>query len=165
NLVIPLLMGIKNLSGNYCTFYNAGFNFRSTDLQAKIGQMQLLKLNEIIQIRESNFKTYKSLLSDYFCQSSVTTPLSSFAYGTYTKNRLEVFKHLQKNEIESRPLICGNISRHPFWKKYNSDNSCKDLPNANYLHDHGIYLPNHHNMSKKDIYHVAETFMNIADIA
>ena len=83
---------------NLYTFYNAGFNFRSTDLQARLGQMQLLKLNEIIKVREENFKIYKSLLSDYFCQSSSTAPLSSFAYGTYVKNRLEVFKHLQSKK-------------------------------------------------------------------
>lgn len=144
------------------TFYNAGFNIRSTDLQAKIGQMQLLKLNEIIEVREVNFNIYKSLLSDYFCQSSSTTPLSSFAYGTYVKNRLEVYKYLQKNKIECRPLICGNISRQPFWKKYKSDSPSDDLPNADFLHDYGLYLPNHHNMSKEDVNRVAQALMKVS---
>ncbi len=150
---------------NLYTFYNAGFNIRSTDLQAKLGQMQLLKLNKIIEVREANYNTYKSNLGDFFCQSSSTTPLSSFAYGTFVKNRLEVFKHLQKNKIESRPLICGNISRHPFWKKYNSDTPSKDLPNADFLHDYGLYLPNHHNMTDEDVSRVAQTFMDISEKA
>jgi len=144
---------------NLYTFYYPGFNLRSTDLQAFIGRTQLKKLNKIVACRERNFGLYKASLSDYFIQESPTETLSSFAYGTFVKNRLEVFNKLKAEQIECRPLICGNIGRHPFWTRVNGH--C-DLKNADIVHDYGIYLPNHHNMLPSDVERVAEVFSSIA---
>lgn len=144
---------------NLYTFYYPGFNLRSTDLQAFIGRSQLKKLDTIVDVRERNFELYKSALPDYFVQSGPTETLSSFAYGTFVDNRLEVFNHLKAEQIECRPLICGNIGRHPFWTRIHGP--C-DLPNADKVHDYGVYLPNHHNLLSTDITRVAEAFSSIA---
>ena len=144
---------------NLYTFYYPGFNLRSTDLQAFIGRSQLKKLDKIVECRERNFGIYKTALSDYFVQDSPTETLSSFAYGTFVENRLEVFNKLKAEQIECRPLICGNIGRHPFWTRTNDH--C-DLPNADIVHDYGIYLPNHHNMLPSDVERVSEVFSSIA---
>ncbi len=144
---------------NLYTFYYAGFNLRSTDLQAHLGRSQLLKLDDIVSVRETNFFAYQRQLPDFFCQSSETTTISSFAYGTFVKNRLEVFEHLQAHQIECRPLICGNIARHPFWLK---NHDAIVLPNADKVHDYGIYLPNHHNLSLEDVELVATVFAEVA---
>lgn len=144
---------------NLYTFYYPGYNLRSTDLQAFLGRSQLQKLNEIVAARQKNFNTYAELLPEYFCQSSDTTILSSFAYGTYVKNRLEVFNALKSASVECRPLICGNIAKHPFW--LNSQGPLV-LPNADKVHDYGIYLPNHHNIALDDIERVAEVFAKVA---
>lgn len=144
---------------NLYTFYYAGFNLRSTDLQARLGRSQLKKLDMITKIRAKNFEVYRSGLQDFFVQESETDPLSSFAYGTFVKNRLEVFRHLKENNIECRPLICGNIARHPFWI---AKNGLADLPNADRVHDFGIYLPNHHNLASEDIDVVTSVFLDIA---
>jgi len=144
---------------NLYTFYHPGFNLRSTDLQAQIGCGQVGKIPHITRIRERNFGLYKRQLQDFFNQTSQTDVISSFAYGTLVANRMGIYKHLRKNGIESRPLICGNIGRHPFWtQRYGAS----ELPVANHIHDHGMYLPNHHNMSEKDVQHVCETFLQVA---
>jgi len=145
---------------NLYTFYYPGFNLRSTDLQAFLGRSQLKKLDEIGSIRESNFKSYKQNLDGYFCQISDTELLSSFAYGTLVKNRLEVSKILKEEGIESRPLICGNIARHPFWLREYGVNLC--LPNADRVHNFGMYLPNHHNLTNSDIVRISEVFKRVA---
>jgi len=85
-------------------------------------------------------------LSDFWCQESNTNIISSFAYGTFVENRLELSQFLKRNSIESRPLICGNIARHPFWAGEKNG-----LKNADLVHDNGIYLPNHLNIEFKDI--------------
>jgi len=144
---------------NLYTFYHAGFNLRSTDLQARLGRSQLTKLGAIAKVREQNFEEYRSGLQDFFVQTSEADPLSSFAYGTFVQNRLEVYEHLKANEIECRPLICGNIARHPFWLTANGP---ENLPNADTVHDFGIYLPNHHNLNSKDIDRVTRVFLEVA---
>lgn len=144
---------------NLYTFYHAGFNLRSTDLQARLGQSQLLKLDEIVRIRERNFHSYRQDLPEFFAQSSQTEPLSSFAYGTFVENRLEVYEALKAADIESRPLICGNIARHPFWLRSQGPS---DLPHADKVHDFGLYLPNHHNLSTQDIARATEVFRQVA---
>ena len=144
---------------NLYTFYHPGFNLRSTDFQAFIGRSQLKTLDDIVKIRARNFAQYKAALPDFFCQNSLTETLSSFAYGTLVQNRLEVFEFLKRNQIECRPLICGNIGRHPFWTRVNKTSN---LPNADIVHDFGIYLPNHHNLSLEDVSWVTEAFLEIA---
>lgn len=145
---------------NLYTFYYAGFNLRSTDLQAFLGRSQLKKLDNIGDIRQRNFNSYRNNLDGYFCQSSQTDLLSSFAYGTFVENRLEVYELLKKEGIESRPLICGNIARHPFWTREKGVDP--NLPNADKVHDYGMYLPNHHNIDEGDISRICEIFKSVA---
>lgn len=144
---------------NLYTFYYPGFNLRSTDLQAFLGRSQLKKLDDITVVRERNYNIYRAELSDFFCQTSTASPMSSFAYGTLVENRMEVFEHLNANQIECRPLICGNIGRHPFWTNRYPD---PQLRNADIVHDFGIYMPNHHNLSEDDVKFVCDTFKQVA---
>jgi CDP-6-deoxy-D-xylo-4-hexulose-3-dehydrase len=98
-------------------------------------------------------------LTDFWCQESSSKFISSFAFGTLVENRLEVFKYLKKFNIETRPLICGNIGRHPFWiKKYHK----QVLKNADIVHDFGLYLPNNYNLKKKDILYICNKFKKVA---
>ena len=144
---------------NLYTFYYSGFNLRSTDLQAHIGRSQLKKLDKINQVRENNFQLYKTLLSDYFVQESSTDLISNFAYGTLVENRKDVAETLQSHGIEVRPLICGNIARHPFWLK---NNDFQNYSNADTVHDFGLYLPNHLNVSDDDVRYCCDVFKSVA---
>ncbi|TNJ40557.1 DegT/DnrJ/EryC1/StrS family aminotransferase [Phaeobacter sp. B1627] len=144
---------------NLYTFYHAGFNLRSTDLQAFIGRLQIAKLDDISWVRQANFNSYAAQLPDFFRQESDANLVSSFAYGTLVENRMEVYAHLKRQQIECRPLICGNIARHPFWtRRYGH----QVLPNADLIHEFGIYLPNHHNLSTADVERVTTAFNAVA---
>ncbi len=145
----------------YYTFYYPGYNLRSSDLNAFIGISQLDKMEEIVKTRQKNFGLYKSLLGNKFwCQQSNFSTLSSFAYGIFVKNRLEVYNFLKKNGIESRPLICGSMGRQPFWiKKYGE----LHLRVSDLVHDNGIYLPNHLKMDENKIRFVCEKFVEVAE--
>lgn len=144
---------------NLYTFYYPGFNFRSTDLQASIGLSQVKQIGSITEIRESRHHAYASHLTEYWGQASHTERLSSFAYGTAVSNRSEVSIALSEAGIESRPLICGNIGRHPFWLRHNSPQS---LPVADWIHDHGMYLPIHAKLEEKDVAKVTQVFKEVA---
>ena len=144
----------------YYTFYYPGFNLRSTDLNAFIGISQLDKMNEITKVRQQNFEYYNEFLEGkYWSQQSEFADLSSFAFGTIVENRIEVFNHLKKNDIEVRPLICGSMGKQPFWiKKYGHT----PLEVADVVHDYGLYLPNHLYLDKEKIKFVTDRFKEVA---
>lgn len=144
---------------NFYTFYWPGFNFRSTDLQAFIGRNQLGRMNEIASTRARNHKVYADGLGEFWTQKSKTQLLSSFAFGTAVKNRSEVADALRIEGIESRPLICGNLARHPFWLKNNPPSF---LPIADFVHDFGMYLPNHAELTQPEVEKVVTVFSSIA---
>lgn len=143
---------------NLYTFYYSGFNLRSTDLNAKLGNLQLKSINQKIKKRNKNFKYYQKKLYNFWSQSSNHTYVSNFAYATLVKNPFEVFDYLKKNKIECRPLICGNIVRHPVLKDFYKNK----LPNADIIHDYGLYLPNHDLLTFKDIDKIVEVFQKVA---
>ncbi len=143
----------------FYSFYYAGYNLRSTDLNAFLGSLQLKRLPEIVQARAKNFVHYQNALPGFWSQSSEASFVSSFAFGTFVRNRLELSKHLLAHGIECRPLVCGSMGRQPFWiKKY----GVTHLPVADKVHDYGLYLPNHANLTPSDIEYVAECFQQIA---
>ena len=143
------------------TFYFPGFNLRPSDLNAFIGISQMNKIQDIVNKREINHFVYVKLLSSKFwIQESKFDTLSSFAFGTLVKNRLQVYQYLKDNGIESRPLICGSMGLQPMWiKKYGKLN----LANADVVHEYGIYLPNHASLNESDIKYICEKFNEIAE--
>ncbi len=144
----------------FYSFYYPGFNLRSTDLNAFIGISQIDHMSEIVTRREENYLYYNEFLDNKFwSQKSKYDQLSSFAFGTIVENRLEVYNHLKKNGIESRPLICGSMGRQPFWiKKF----GVKHLPIADVIHDYGMYLPNHLYLDKNSVQFITEKFKEVA---
>ncbi len=135
------------------SFYYSGFNLRSTDLNAFIGIQQMKVLNNKIKIRFRNFKIFSKHLSKFWSQKSETKIVSNFGYGMIVKNRTELFNFLKKNRIECRPLICGNMGQQPFWiKKYKKPK----LPNAEKIHKYGLYLPNHENLTEKQVKYICD---------
>lgn len=135
------------------TFYYPGFNFRPTDLNAFLGLSQLKKADEVAIARQANFAAYRDALAPAFwAQQSDADQLSSFAFGTFVKNRVDVHLALAAASIESRPLICGSVGRQPFWIRQFGP---RTLPNADFVHDYGIYVPNNCRMDRDDVARVA----------
>ncbi len=143
----------------FYSFYYAGYNLRSSDLNAYLGRAQLRRLDDIAKARARNFELYHKALPEYWCQNSERSFVSSFAYGTFVQNRLELSRHLLSKGIECRPLVCGSMGRQPFWiKRY----GVTHLPVADRVHDYGLYLPNHANITPEDVAYVAEHFRAVA---
>ena len=141
------------------TFYNPGFNLRSTDLQAFIGLDQMNKLDFLIQKRNYNYNLYNKLIKKDIWK--ITPPEGSFVcnfnYPIIT-NKIEILvKNLKEKNIECRPLICGSMNEQPFWyERYGK----KKLKNANKVHHYGLYLPNHHKLEEDDISYICEVVNN-----
>jgi CDP-6-deoxy-D-xylo-4-hexulose-3-dehydrase len=132
------------------TFYYAGFNVRATDLQAFIGLNQLNKLDEIIVKRNANFKTYLEELDDSFWKPKEIerSYTSNFAYPIISKYKDDIVNALIRNDIQTRPLICGSMGNQPFYIDLYGK---KSLYHCDMIEEYGIYLPNHPGLNTEDI--------------
>lgn len=132
------------------TFYVPGFNIRSTDLQAFIGINQIKKIDALSEKRCQNFKLYDSLIQNTFwkVKNLDCCFYSNFAYPVISPNKADIIKELRMNNIECRPLVCGNIGLQPFWKDIYGETNFEF---ANIIHNLGLYVPNHNNITRDDI--------------
>lgn len=136
------------------TFIHPGMNLRSTDLQAFIGLRMLKKLPEYIGKRYNNFVYYLHSIKTNELRIATEQYVSNFAYPILNKNRESIIKQLQENNIEVRPLIAGNIAKHPMWKKE------ENLPNAEQVHKYGFYIPNHPELTDMEVSMISNILNN-----
>lgn len=145
---------------NLYTFYHAGYNLRSTDLQAFIGRRQLQRLDAISKSRVDIAAQYRDALPGFYHQSSAATLVSEFAFGTLVTDPAGTADRLRAAGVESRPLICGNIARHPFWTKRFG---AAPFAIADQVHDHGMYLPIHASLTSEQVSYVTDVFLSVAE--
>ena len=150
--------GVSDFRALY-TFYYPGFNLRSTDLQAFLGIEQLKKIDYIVERRNNNFNLYNQHINDsiWKIKAPENSYVSNFAYPIITSNITSLVEELTKNNIESRPLICGSMNEQPFWYQvYGKSN----LPNARNVHDFGLYIPNNPNLTEENIIKISNIINN-----
>jgi CDP-6-deoxy-D-xylo-4-hexulose-3-dehydrase len=131
-------------------FYVPGFNLRGTDLQAFIGLRAIDKLDNYSIKRNKNFRQYlkgikNSELNIFNLKENF---ISNFAFPIVHKNKKNIVDRLQKNNIEVRPLIAGDMSKKPMWyEKYGH----QSLPNCELVNQYGFYIPNHQDLTENEI--------------
>lgn len=148
--------GVSDFRALY-TFYWQGYNLRSTDLQARIGLSQLKKIDDICKKRNDNLMIYDKHIENDFWKLPIPSEsfISNFAYPVITPMYDQVVKNFSENDIETRPLICGSIGRQPFWAKEYGETK---LAFADIVHNHGLYLPNNHQITEEEILRVCRMF-------
>jgi len=143
------------------TFYDLGYNLRPTEIQGFLGLSQLKFLPEIIQKRERNFLKMAVLYENKnFIPLSLNglTRISNFGFPFIVKDQKiyrNLINFLLKKGIETRPLVGGNMTFQPFWKKYIKKQH--QLPNAKFLHYRCFYIGNNPEMTEEDIKYVIKT--------
>lgn len=147
--------GIKPFDSLY-TFYFAGYNFRSTDLNAFLGRNQLDRLDGFVAKRNQNYFAYMEKLNSLWKQRNDRAFVSNFAYGLISEDRGNIINNLSAEGIECRPLICGSIGRQPFWIRKFGKSS---LPNADRVHNFGFYIPNNPSLSDEEIDLISQTIL------
>ena len=138
------------------TFLCSGYNVRNTDLQAVLGIEQMDRLEKSIHIRNKNFKTFvDSIDREKYYSDFVTDGTSLFAFPIICKKvePSEVRKALDENCIENRPLIAGNLLKHPMLEKADTfifpmPDACK---NANFIHNNSFYVGNNETINEQDV--------------
>ena len=139
------------------TFYNLGFNLRPTEIQGKIGNLQMGYLNEIIEKRNKNFiefskYIYKNKNKFYPIKYSHIDFLSNFAVPVICKTRKirDELVERCKDIIEIRPIVGGDMTRQPFFLKHMKYTSLRNDSNARLVHDQGLYFGNNPELTIQD---------------
>jgi CDP-6-deoxy-D-xylo-4-hexulose-3-dehydrase len=130
------------------TFYYPGFNVRPTEIQSFLGIEQLKTIDSRNKKRYEIFLQYDSMIVNNFWQIKSQNFISNFAYPIIHPNRNDIVKNLIANNIECRPLVCGSISKQPFYTKLYGQ---KQYPFGDLVHKYGMYLPNHPSLSENNI--------------
>lgn len=137
-------------------FYELAYNARPTEINGFLGNTQIGYLPEIIAKREKNFRAFHSALMsslDWYHPLDVSTMdvVSNFSMPVICKTSarydacIDAFKCAG---VEIRPVIAGDITKHPFYKKYVGTGHCAT---AATIHTHGFYFPNNADLSEDDV--------------
>lgn len=145
-------------------FVNVGYNLRPTEVQAAIGMVQLKKLSGFVDTRRKTWTDYRLHLdkwSEYFrFQEQQEKGMASwFGFGVVLKENCEfglkdITAYLQERGIETRPIIAGNMARHPAIKMYKHRIS-GSLENCDIIMQRGFAIGCHHAMTEEKVAYVA----------
>ena len=135
-------------------FMTEGFNLRNHEVCAVLGLSQLKKLDKNISIRRDNYSYWCTHLSDgkYYIPE-YQGGNSSFSFPIIAKDPSvteELKKTFKKEGIEYRPIISGNLLRHPAFKRFSLCTE-RENPNVCLLHKNGLYVGNSQFVTKEKI--------------
>ena len=134
-------------------FINLGYNLRATEVQAVMGQVQLPKLKTFVKQRRENCAYYLQEFAKYseffdYQQETPGAESSWFGFGFTLKKGApfkvaDVTKFLNSKGIETRPIIAGNMSKHPVMAHY-AHKVSGTLENSDNIMQNGFAIGCHH---------------------
>ena len=140
-------------------FVTDGYNFRNHEIPAVLGIQQLKRLDSMIKRRQENFEQFLDVVypyRDYLILPKRETydgkPIdSSYAFPIVFREPLYCLNlktELGNNGIETRPIIAGNLLKHPAFRKYELTSNKKEY-NIDIINRGGLYIGNNHFIGKK----------------
>lgn len=161
NLPIDIQEEIRSkyhVAGFYAkyAFYTLGYNVRPNEVNGFIGSDQIQYLDEIVTLREANFKRFAervNLNSDFYpLRYDHIEKVSNFAIPIICKSSeiLEKYKvRFEQESVEIRPIISGDITEHIFWKEAYGELDKKTT--AQLVHSQGFYFGNSPEYTEEEI--------------
>lgn len=130
-----------------------GYNFKSSEMNAAFGLVQMEKLDHFVEIRRNNIKRYLENLKDV---EQILLPDDSIepnwlAIPLQYEDRLGLLTYLEEQDIQTRVTFAGNITRHPVYREY-----LQPFQNADTIMKDGFLLGAHHGMTTDDVDYVCE---------
>ena len=130
-----------------------GYNFKSSEMNAAFGLVQLERFKTFEQIRRTNIERYIENLKDV---EEIMLPDDSIkpnwlAIPLQTERRFELLNFLEDNNIQTRVTFAGNVTRHPAYREY-----LQEFTNADTIMKNGFLLGAHHGMTTEDVDYVCD---------
>ena len=135
-------------------FLTQGYNFRNTELHAYIGIHQLANLDTYISIRNNNHDHFTSIINKHlkeFIYPIGQPGISSFCLPFLFKEKkykLKLLNKFKEHNIETRPIISGNLLMQPCFTKYGD---YKNFKNSQIVHENGFYIGNNQFINEEKI--------------
>lgn len=129
-----------------------GYNFKSSEMNAAFGLAQLQKLEKFLKIRRNNVDRFIENLKDHdkiLLPKQLSTDINWLALPLQVDNRLELVNYLEKNNVQTRVIFSGNITRHPAYREF-----LQPFENADTIMKNGILVGCHHGMTFEDVDYV-----------
>ena len=150
------------------TFAVAGFNMRSTELNAVLGIEQMNRIDYNINRRIQNLKTWLENLDinkffiSFNVQGNSNFALPLIMQGISKDKLKDVCKILEEEKVEYRLGTAGggNQALQPYLKKFNHKIE-GNLPVANYIHSNSLYIGNHPELTEEQIINLCKKLNNV----
>ncbi len=169
--------GLNNNKKNF-NFINSGFNLRPTEVSAAIGYNQFKKLNFFKKIRSINRKKIidkikKSKKWDNqftFIEFDKKVEPSWFGLPIlinkkYINKKKKFLSYLNRNGIETRPIISGNFLNQPSVKLYKLNPNKKKFNGAQEIENRGFFIGIHiTRITDKELNLLENKFLKITEI-
>jgi len=134
-------------------FINSGFNLRPLEVSAAIGLSQFKRLPNMMSIRTHNrnniIKTLKKS-NNWNQQFTFFNPrdnlkpswfgLPLLINSKFKKKKVKFLKFLNRNNLETRPIISGNFANQPVIKLYDIKYNKQDLRNSTEIDERGFFI-------------------------
>lgn len=151
-------------------FVLPGYNLRPLELEGAVGQSQLSKLDQFILNRRLNAerlqkhtKNFPNIKLQKENGNSSWFGFSLLLTGPLEGKRSHLVMALNKSEIQSRPIVAGNFARNPVMKHLRHE-PLPDLTNAEYIHQNGLFVGNHHYPMDIQIERLVEVLEEFEDL-
>jgi len=131
-----------------------GYNFKSSEMNAAFGLAQLQKLEKFLKIRRNNVDRFIENLKDHnniLFPKELSADINWLALPLQVDNRLELVNYLEKNNVQTRVIFSGNITRHPAYREF-----LQPFENADNIMKNGILLGCHHGMTIEDVDYICK---------
>lgn len=150
------------------TFAVAGFNMRSTELNAVLGIEQMKRIDDNVAIRKRNLRHWLSNLNQdkyhvYFnVEGNSNFALPLILTPTFKHKLPDVCNFLENEGIEYRLGTAGggNQALQPYLEKF-PFRIVGGMDNANYIHHNSLYIGNHTDLTKKQIINLCKKLENV----
>ena len=147
-------------------FVSTGFNLRPTEINAAFGISQIKKLKGFNDRRREIAVQWVETFSDLTRRGElmpmkpnpgVECTWFGFPVLCSSREKRDSFKaHLESKNIETRPVICGNLARQPAFKTINHRIS-GTLTGADEVMDKGLFWGSHPIMTDSEVQYVSKT--------
>ncbi len=163
---LPRINSVHDKTGNdwddLFRFVLPGYNLRPLEMEGALGQTQLLKLDKFIDQRRTNAKLLQDNSSRFphvklqkENDKSSWFGFSLLLTGPLKGKRTDLIHALDDAGIQSRPIVSGNFAQNPVMKHLRHEKIPR-LTNAEYLHNNGLFVGNHHYAMQPQIARLVE---------
>ena len=127
-----------------------GFNMKACEMSAAFGLAQLKKLPRFRKIRRTNWdRFYQNMQGTSFLLPMEYSHSDWLAFPLLHPNRSELLEYLENNNIQTRVIFAGNITRHPAYRMFFDEKA--SYPMSDRIMAEGFLLGCHHGTTFEQI--------------